>query len=698
MSIPSSTLTIDGVAYLLADRADAGVHLNELNAYSLFGGYASLSFSEIGAKPEPQFAKGVTVELTIDSTLYFSGIIVDHQWEPTEQGWTIGYTAQCLKYRADRLVPVTATDGTGSAYYNRAPDDQDYIASEAGLTIAQILTRILTVQDTANRLDAIGVGNYTSLSPPTLPSATTSDLSALTIVPPQTVIFSGRGLFNQIEAFLARWMPKYSLYIHPDGTIRFLNVTAFTEETFELGTDPVLLPSIRSTIDGCYSRVVIRGGPEVEPYVASTLDGTAVAAWTSTEQSNWRLTDYLEPKDATSSGSVSGLTSTGCTVDPSDNAVSWALNFWQTREGWIYLYNDSVNGVTVSETRPITSCSALSAGGTATVGWSSSWPLANTGYTRYRIVGRAGSLVDVGRLFYIREPFGDKLGIDTWVGSHLMRRFPLPVTWANNGRTQPTLYATGVICWSTSGNAPFTEIPATVEVVPSLGAVRFTEPVVLPFGNRANLISSGWPAGASTGLPGDVKFIVPYSRGALTAIKPSSGYEGTLYTVDGLEDTDYLDLDSWIYKGDVSSMEALAQQHLDTMKDTVFEGTVTHLGIPTAFDALLPGIKINIDVVNATSPWAAMKAPVLGATLRWDTVGRTGIQHAVTLRFSSRQRPFTADDLYQHPAFAGTSAFGGSDFALSDAALLFGSFDANMVNLYHPRGKLNAAGWTDYQR
>ena len=688
--MPTTTVTIDGTSYNASQRAAIGLHLNEMVPFALYGGHESFTFSEVGAVALPRFARGKVVSVSIDGTTYFVGKIVDIQWQFDETGWTIGYSCFGLRYVCDRLVPVTATDGTGSAYYNRSPDDQDYVSSDAGLSVGTIFQRILTVSTTATALNALGVGQYTTLTPPTLPSTTLTDLGNLTVVPPTTVVLSGQNLFNQMEALLARYHPKYALHIQPDGLIRFRNVKGFTGRTLTLGTDPVQMPNVRSTIEDCYSRIVIRGGSDVEPYVASTLDGTAVAAWSGTDQTNWKLTDFTAPGDAISAGTVSSLTSTGCNVTSSSSTQTWASNFWSGRQAWIQLYNDSGTGIAVSETRPISANGALTAGGSASVSWSSSWPLDNSGYTRYRIIGTAGTKNDVGRLFYLRQISGNLTGVNSWVGSHLVKRFPLPFAWANNTKVSVVYGASGVIVWSSTGSPSYLEIPATLEVVPTLGAVRFTEPVVLPFGNRANLTSTGWPSTNADGLPVDVKFVVPYSRGALTAVKPASGYEGTLYTGDSIGETAYYDMDGWIYKGDKAAMETLAQEHLDSIKDVVFEGSITHLGIPSSWDSLLPGNKLNIALASGTSPWSSMDAPITSVTLHWDSLGRTGVKHIVTLQFSSRQRPFSADDLYTHPAF-GRGVFGADNFDQANAAMAYG-FNAPSMNGDVSGGWINPAG------
>jgi hypothetical protein len=147
--------------------------------------------------------------------------------------------------------------------------------------------------------------------------------------------------------------------------------------------------------------------------------------------------------------------------------------------------------------------------------------------------------------------------------------------------------------------------------------------------------------------------MVFYSIGALTTSAPASGYQGTAYTADGIARTKYIDVPSWVYAAGVGNLTALAQMLLDSMKDTVYSGSVVYRG--TLASALLPGAALSIAAPSGapwTSPLAAMAAPVRGVSIEWPEGGPST---TTTLRFSTRRQPATGDRLYVPPAFLAES-------------------------------------------
>ena len=101
-----------------------------------------------------------------------------------DAGWVRAYSFLGLRNRADYIPVTDAVTLTDTAIFNLPGDDPDFIGSRAGLTVGQIVSEVLTMLENATELDGLGIGAYTSLTPPTLPSATVSDLAALTVIPP----------------------------------------------------------------------------------------------------------------------------------------------------------------------------------------------------------------------------------------------------------------------------------------------------------------------------------------------------------------------------------------------------------------------------------------------------------------------------------------------------------------------------------
>lgn len=649
----NTIITVNGVDYASADRAlNSFDALDELTIV-LDGGYGEVVWTISGVRPLPLFKSGMTVTLKTDGTLRFVGNIESIQHHQIETGWAITFRALDLKHRAD-FATVFGADGGNQATYNRPPTDPLYIPSDAGMSVGAIVARILTIAANASVLNGYGVGAYTGSPPPwVLPAATTTDLAALTVVPPRLVSLGGDGLFAVLEQFIQSWHPKFTLWIQPDGTIRCTNVFTMTTHAIVIpgeygAADPVSWPQLTRDTAGCFTQVQVTG-LSIRPAICSILDGTLAKGWSPTDETNWTLADFQSPIDSTDTGNLSSVTTSTCVVTSDFATAHWATNFWDqsNRLGWITFINPGATGITLHDSRKITSCTALTPGGTATITWDAGDPLDSLSYSRYRIVGTAGPLLDVGRLFTFREPVGPLLGTATYVGSHLQARFPQPMPWSNNGKTFLTSVPVGVVMWSPSGAAPWLEFPVVFDLVPGTGQIRAIQPVVMPFASTATL-NKGYPTTFPMGKPYDVKIMVPYNRGLLAATAPGVGaYSGTAYTQDGIQRIKYVPLNTWNYAGDSTNIQALAAELLAVYQDAVVEGTLTYHGIPGAFDPFAMGYALSLTVANATSPWDGLNLPVRAVSLRWPQGG--GTLHTVTWHLSNRKRAFQGWDLYVHP-------------------------------------------------
>lgn len=668
--MPTTTLTIDGTPYDPAARADLGLVIDALTI--TFDGSDELEFSIWGCGPEPTITTGMPVSLDVDGAAKFVGDVDVQGRGATDAGWFFSCRASGLKRRADR-VTITGPDGTGDATYNRSPTDLLYVPSDAGLTVGQIITRLLTVAENATRLNALGIGAYTTLTPPTLPAATVSDLAALDIVPPRQVSFSGIGILNHVEQELLHWHPKYAMWIQPNGTIRFINLFAMPRKVLKVPTeydagDDVEPPALTRSVDGCYTAVKFIG-VNIQAAILSVVDGTLDANWTSTEQSNWKYVDFAQPGDATSDGAVVSVTSTSATLDPTDNARTYAANSLSARQAVVQLINTAGAGLAIQESKYVTANTALSAGGTFTVNWSSDTPLDASSFNKYRLTMNAGGLIDVWRSYVVKEPASGLKGLNTFVGSHLMPRFPRGYAWANNGKVETLTTAAGKVLWSSTGNAPYFEWPMAVEIDRNIGGVRFAEPAVKPTvpGGIAYLKSTGSPTSFATGLPADIQVVVPYNRGGLEARKPAGTgtYEGTAYTEDGIARELPIHVDDWEWQGDMPDMLKLAQEHLDTVKDAVTTGTIAMRDTPAGWDCFTLGYALDIVIPGPASSELIRydNLPVRSVTISWS---KPGYLRHVTFAFSNLRRPFEGDDLYTHPSFGGASALEMSGYGFDE--------------------------------
>lgn len=105
-----------------------------------------------------------------------------------------------------------------------------------------------------------------------LPSATLTDLDALTIIPPQRVTISGERILQALESFIQTYHPNQWLHVDVTGQIRVFDPrtwAASPDITLTLdGSDPrVPKPSLSRDYSQCYQRVLMRGNTIVYPFV-----------------------------------------------------------------------------------------------------------------------------------------------------------------------------------------------------------------------------------------------------------------------------------------------------------------------------------------------------------------------------------------------------------------------------------------------
>lgn len=226
------------------------------------GGIPTFTF----AVRSPRFASGSdpysgkTCEVIINGTTRFKGRV---ESVSPRRAWYITYQALGQRSDLDHFPHTDALDGgNDTSVYNASSDNQglDYLASRAGRTVGQILTDVLTAPANAAAINAAGLGAYTSLSPPTLPAVTVSDLAALSVIPPNVARFGGEKFGQGFDAFLAEHAPNYVAFWRPsDGALRVLDVRTFTPTTFTEHSDPIDLAEWTRDITNCYTRGIARG-------------------------------------------------------------------------------------------------------------------------------------------------------------------------------------------------------------------------------------------------------------------------------------------------------------------------------------------------------------------------------------------------------------------------------------------------------
>lgn len=647
-------LTINGTAYAQSGRKTRSMVLDGFGWD--YEGDAWCDFHEYCAGPQPYFARPYAVSLTVDGTLRFSGWIAQIQPGWSDSGQTWGYRCLGKKWAANQ-IPVTAVDGSGLITYNLAADSEDYLPSMSGKSVGQIVSGLLSSH--SSQLAALGI---------TTDATTASQLAGLTLVPSDPVYISGERFWLALETVLQRWARNLRTVITPAGLVRFVDITSGTSRTLTLGTDPVVPPLFSRDWNHCATRVIARGKGDIAPAYVSLSQGTLEAAWSSTEQDDWTWADFATPGDAFDEGTVTTTGGpTSITVKSNSLTRNWPTNFWNDRQAWIYLQSGSGTGLTYSEARPVSACTSLSAGGTATI--TLGYPLDNSGsgaWSTYQLIGKVAPLGSPGgrnnvyRLFNVVTP-------GHWIEQHLVKRFPQPVPFIglNNSSAQLVNTPCCLVLLNLSGGSQ------SFRVNPTDGTVLFDRPIVETF-NSQEALNLG---GSAVTIPDEIYMMLAYSRGALQAIYPPDvggvpQYAGTAYSAAGLQRTHTVDVETWAYKGNQATMVSFAQMMHQSMCDTVVEGAVRYQGQWTAVLDPTGGHRLCFAGNGYTTGDESLNVPVRSVSFQLQSTGG-GLQWTTELRVSSRRDPRTDEGFYQHLSQLGEGGLFRAASSFGDLGSMF---------------------------
>jgi hypothetical protein len=592
----------------------------------------------------PYLAKSIEVE--IDGTTYFVGEVQDCEPRFTRAGWVRVYNCISLRGLGDRVAHRDGNSGGETSTFNASidTDPYDYLPSRAGKTVGEIITAVLTMVGNATALDALGIGGYTTLSPPTLPTATVNDLALLTRVLPGPIRFTGERFLTALEGLLAAVAVNWRLVVRPDGVLRFLDTTNFpTAATLTLGTDPVDPPDLSRQLSECYSAILLTGQPVAQafPFAVSlgTLTEAAFAYGGGTiadAKAAFVPNDYYRPACA-DQGTCVCTSTTSVTLTSDDATVTWPANFWNqtsgNRYGSLHLIHSAGTSIVMMAQRLVTSSASMSAGGTSVTGVDRALP--HTDYNKYFIRGRRGGRQNVWTVYTL----------PTWAGAKVAPQTSYPYPFRNaagNGLIQVST-AMGQVLWSANNSAPFAEVSIPIEVDPDSGTVIFPKPTFMMAGDR---------------VPSDVRAYVPIWTDVNSVRVPSSGFEGAAYTVDGVERVLQVFVPTWRDPANLSAITSYAQDYLDSVKTPIVEGTVVYHG--AYLGALTPGLKLSLASTDYTTGHESGAYPVMDATLEWVSGPGDPDLFRTSMRVSTKRGHY-AVDAYLHPDRTGvTLDLGGS--------------------------------------
>jgi hypothetical protein len=617
----------------------------------------------------------------------------------------------------------------------------------SGLTVGQILSYLYTLHST--QLSAVGITTFNS-----------TDLSALTIVPPDPVVCTGR-LWNNVQTLMMTYYNSYGSWIAPGGTtspwaltgtIRHENLltlpngtsapVTFTLDALDGSSIPCVLESISEDFSECYTQVIIRGYDNIQGAYLSLHDGTLTWAQSSAQQTAWNYQTYINPPGGWETGTIGSMTSTTLSVTAtSPIPITYtATTYWSQLDAEVWAYNPGAASSAFSEQRRITAITVPS-GNTYTMTVDAAFN--NSGYTNYQIrsLGSFQCITTAAQVWR-------KLWITpTYVAQHLVQQFSHSVPWtmgtdgvlvqtvtpmldvifSQGGQTiawpmtltlvpfgtagpfttaaTATLTLTsntvtgytslvggsgyppsntgiacaviggggaGAVVFATSNSsgvitaltitaagAGYTSAP-TILIGTSNGYIMLDQPACSAYCSQTTLNAGG----SSIPAPTDIRALVPYSTGTITATAPSSGYQGTAYTVNGVQRTLYLDYPEWTDYASQSNYNLLAQQKLNCVMNTVIEGSLVYYGKQATFFTL--GQAINITGNGYTTGYEAINAPARSIVLDFLPDGGA-VQWQTRIQFSTRMKPYCGDRLYAHPSYGSQRAMGSAFGGLSGA-------------------------------
>ena len=620
-----------------------------------------LEFTELACNMPGSFAPEAAVTLSIGGTQVFNGWI--YQRIPggfTRESGRVGYRCLDQKFRA-YMIPITASDGTGTMAFNLPSTSPAYQSTASGLSVGTILSRLFAQHSTI--LGTIGVSTD---------ATTATQLATLTVVPPDPVYLSGNRLWSQVDYLCQQWYgSKISVVIDGSGKIRVVDTTALTPTTLTFNTHPILLDSITEDTSECYTAVTVRGRSDVDGAYLSLVEGSLIdphnAAGTNLE-ATWTIADFLTPKGASSTGAITTNSSTTITVSSDNTLETWAANYWSGIQAQISAIAPLSTAITGFETRRITANTALTAGGTSVI--TVDPPLASTGFTRYAIRGQPTGKSEAYRRLNIKN---------TYVAQHLVPQFNFAMKWSPSvGAVTQTWFPVGVV-EGVSAGIPF-QFPAQFEVIPydgtTDGYIRFYQPWVSYFNSQADLISGG----SAVHQAADIKILVPFSKGTMSTRYPTSGYSGTAYSRFNVQRELVREYSSWWDQGSTTAMQTLAQEIHKTVSGAVIEGQITYVG--QYLTAMVPGapIALNLGHESLTTSYEAITAPCRTVVMEWPQ-GSAGDSWITRLTFSTRRQMYSGDRLYVHPSFA-AGGFLSNQLTRNMAAgmTLMGPIDATTVS------------------
>ena len=252
--------------------------------------------------------------------------------------------------------------------------------------------------------------------------------------------------------------------------------------------------------------------------------------------------------------------------------------------------------------------------------------------TRYRLTFQLSLGNVVWRDYKVANPY---------IAAQMQQVFPYPFAFRNSDGTAAAMTSAPVctVYWSNSGSPPYNQSTVGVQINPTAGTITTVTPTALMFG------------GGVITPPSDVQVFLPVANGMLQVQAPTSGYAGTLYTVEGISRTKTVTVREWKDYSLNANMQTYANSLLASYKNVVVEGTLPYLGLATLY--LTPGQAVSIAGSSYTTGYESLALPVACVDVQFNP-GPGGTFYMTTLHLSNRQARYTGD-VFVRPAMTGQS-------------------------------------------
>ena len=596
-------------------------------------GPREFTFTQVGrAHWDPQYEAKEEVVLydalsgtRTDDNIVFRGKIIEVESDGTPGSERVIYKAYGPRYLAESDVVVRDSNAANSSasgrpyvVYNARRGDPDYDPAREWWTVGDIIKDMFKNNRTA-LYDAGAVGTETVNE-----QFAESEVDALTVSPPEPVVFSGVTFTAAIEQLL-EYHPDIIFFVNPSTrTWHFWSLD--TTETFALinqdiylsdtGTYQVMEDSIKENIEDCATRIMIHGGlkTEVAEFKLATgdvpdpatnpddyddfVENTFEPGWDDSEggpAEEWSMADSLHRRVYSADPAVadvsetyySGITIAGDNLSVTISGVNFDANVW--KYGWL----EFTGADRRIEHRFITAQNTGTGNGTFNF---TPALIALSGEAIYslRLIQPASQSWYVWRRFVIRQPEDY-----TWTPDD-----PEPVTQKITLITDPWMavvggeFATNITptvqsehTFTVTSGTYTVRMNASCEIVeggtafitnfPLCAGVAASSSLYPDTGTTNVRWNNGTPVGTSGNdvRPSQVYLTAPRITGSLTAVFPADSgedpqYTGTANSLYDIEQTRHEYLPEWKNDQQQALFNGLAEEKLKPWKNVRYQGSM----------------------------------------------------------------------------------------------------------------------------